>query len=126
MPQTCQIYFFYDWGCDSPFWCGNDAARTQFDVGPIAPETLGCSAQTSAAIRALAEWHDAALNWNYPPDPVPWRQAECDRFNAALEALLDRIRAELSEDYELIDKQRRFTEDPDLDRYLADPKGFRR
>ncbi|MBW4421090.1 MAG: hypothetical protein KME13_17945 [Myxacorys californica WJT36-NPBG1] len=121
-----QIRFFYDWGCDSPFWCDNDAARVKFDVGLIEPEALGLSIQTSERIRALAEWHDTALNWTYPPDPGPWRQEECDRFNAAVDALLETIRAELSEEYELIDRQWRASEDPDLDRYLADPEGFRR
>lgn len=121
-----QIRFFYDWGCDSPFWCGNDAARAKFDVGSIEPEELGLSSQTSEMVRALTEWHDTALNWDYPPDPSPWRQEECDRFNAAVDSLLETIRAELSKEYELIDQQCRAREDPDLDRYLADPKGFRR
>lgn len=121
-----QIRFFYDWGCDLPFWCGNDAARAKFDVGAIEPEELGLTPQTSKTVRALAEWHDTSLNWDYPPNPSPWRQEECDRFNAAVESLLETIRAELSEEYQLIDQQRRAREDPDLDRYLADPKGFRR
>jgi len=121
-----QIRFFYDWGCDSPFWCSNDATRAKFDVGPIEPETLGLSIQTSETVRALAKWHDTALNWDYPPDPGPWRQEECDRFNAAVDSLLKTIRAELSEEYEIIDRQGRYYEDPDLDRYLAAPKGFRR
>ncbi|MBD2121135.1 hypothetical protein [Trichocoleus sp. FACHB-262] len=42
--RHCQIRFFYDWGCDSPFWCGNDAAHDRFGVGPIEPEELGLSA----------------------------------------------------------------------------------
>lgn len=121
-----QIRFFYDWGCDSPFWCGNDAARAKFDVGPIEPETLGLSIQTSETVRALAKWHDTALNWDYPPDPGPWRQEECDRFNVAVDSLLETIRTELSEEYEIIDRQGRYYEDPDLDRYSADPMNFRR
>lgn len=126
MHPPYQIWFSYDWGCDSPFWCGNDAAIAKFDVGPIEPEALGLSIQTAEKVRSLAEWHDTALNWDYPPDPGPWRQEECDRFNAAVDALLEVIRAELSEEYELLDRQCRFSEDPDLDRYLADPKGFQR
>lgn len=124
--RSYQIRFFYDWGCDSPFWCGNDAAIAKFDVGPIDPEALGLSAQTAKAVRALAAWHNTALNWDYPPDPGRWRQEECDRFNAAVDALLVTIRAELSGSYELIDRQPRLSEDSDFDRYLADPKSFRR
>ena len=121
-----QIRFFHDWGCDSPFWCGNDAARAKFDVGPIQPEALGLSAQTSEQVYALAEWNNTGLNWDHPPDPGPWRQEECDRFNAAVDALLEVVRAELGEEYEILDEEHRASEDPDLDRYLADPKGFQR
>jgi hypothetical protein len=48
-----QIRFSYDWGVDSPFWCGNDVARAKFDVGPIEPEELGLSIQTSERVRTL-------------------------------------------------------------------------
>lgn len=116
--ENCQIRFFYDWCVDSPFWCGNDVARDKFDVGPIEPEELGLSIQTSERVRALAKWHDTALNWTYPSDPGPWRQEECDRFNAAVDSLLETVRAELSEEYELIDRQWRASEDPDLDRHI--------
>lgn len=124
--QEYQIRFFYDWGCDAPFWCSNDAARSRFDVGPIEPEELGLSVQISIRVRALAKWHDTALNWDYPPHPGPWRQEECDRFNVAVDALLEAIRSELGEEYKIIDRQGRYSEDPDLDRYLTNPKGFRR
>jgi hypothetical protein len=122
---NAKFVFFYDWGCDSPFWCGNDVARAKFDVGSIEPEALGLSTQTSERIRALAQWHDTALNWTYPSAPSPWRQQECERFNAAVDSLLETVRAELSEEYELIDRQWRASEDLDLDQYLADPEGFR-
>jgi hypothetical protein len=76
--------------------------------------------------RQLSEWYDTSLNWDYQPDPGPWRQTECDRFNAAVEALLADIRRELGPEFEVIDKQPRAVEDPDLDAYLADPPNFRR
>ncbi|HEX2091878.1 MAG TPA: hypothetical protein VHG28_05715 [Longimicrobiaceae bacterium] len=126
MSARYRIRFFYDWGVDTPFWCGNDAAYEKFDVGPIEPEHLGLSARTCERVRKLAVWHDTALNRDYPPDPGPWRQGECDRFNAAVDDLLRAVRSELSEEYELVDEQARFREDPDLDAYLADPRGFRR
>jgi hypothetical protein len=70
-------------------------------------------------------WHRASLNWDYPPDPGPWRQPECDRFNAAAAKLLTDIRVELGPTFEVINRQDKMVEDPDLDAYLADPKGFR-
>jgi len=40
--------------------------------------------------------------------------------------LLAAIRAELGADYEVADEFGEVHEDPDLDAYLANPKGFRR
>ncbi|HYV37796.1 MAG TPA: hypothetical protein VE988_19075 [Gemmataceae bacterium] len=74
----------------------------------------------------MAEWHDASLNWDYPPNPGPWRQVECDKFNRAAGELLSVIRADLGPDFQVIDEQRQIVEDPELDEYLASPKGFRR
>lgn len=118
MQRQYQVRFFYDWGCDSPFWCGNDAAIAKFGVGSIEPEELELSTQTSKRIRALAKWHDTALNWAHPSAPGPWRQAECDRFNTAVESLLETVRAELSEEYEIIDRQWRALV------FLIQPEGF--
>ena len=64
----------------------------------------------------MAEWHDGSLNRDYPPDPGPWRQPECDRFNAASAVLLADIRAELGPEFEVIDRQARCEEDPELDK----------
>ena len=97
-----QIRFFYDWGCDSPFWYGNDAARDRFGVGPIDPKDLGLSAEISEQLRSLAEWHDTALDWDDPLGPSPWQPEEYDRFNIAVSQILELIRAELGEEYEII------------------------
>ncbi len=93
-------------------------------MGPADLDELPLSADLSATLDSLAEQYDESFNWDYPPDPGPWREARCLRFNADVRAALARLRAELAHDVE-----NGFTElheDPDLDRYLADPKGFRR
>ncbi len=129
MPQPKYVLRFeFEWKVDEVLWPGNDAARQDFnDVGPLAEEELTqLSVETWQQIRALTKWHDMSLNWNYPPDPGPWRQEECDRFNQTAEALLERIRSELGSDFEVINLHKPMQEDPDLDAYLADPKGFRR
>jgi hypothetical protein len=71
------------------------------------------------------DWHDQALNWEYPPDPGPWRQDECERFNQAAKDLLITVRQELGDHFEVIDELVEETEDPDLDAYLRDPKAFK-
>jgi hypothetical protein len=74
----------------------------------------------------LMEWHDQALNWEYPPDPGPWRQEECERFNQAAKDLLADVRQELGKQFEVIDEFVEEKEDPELDAYLQDPKSFKR
>ena len=122
------VRFFFEWG-GGCLWAGNDAARQAFDHGPydvgdncplpLSPEILVRCGQ-------LSDWHDGALNWDYPPDPGPWRQAECDRFNAAVKELLAAMRAELGPSFQVLNTQGDMVEDPDLDVYLAKPNGFRR
>jgi hypothetical protein len=123
-----QIRYFFEWG-GGCLWAGNDAANRDFGYGPFdvaKPCPLPLSDQTIASCRQLSEWHDRSLNWDYPPDPGPWRQIECDRFNVAATRLLTAIRAELGSRFKVLDEQKWLVEDPDLDSYLADRKGFRR
>ncbi len=125
---TYELEFFFEWG-GGCLWPGDDAARRDFDLGPYdlpEPCPLPLPATVLERCRKLAEWHDTSLNRDYPPDPGPWRQPECDRFNIAAAELLADIRGELGPAFRVIDRRLLCTEDPDLDRYLADPKGFRR
>jgi hypothetical protein len=122
------LRFFFEWG-GGCLWAGNGATFRDLGYGPldqIIPTSLPLSAKTLERCTKLGEWHDTALNQDYPPDPRPWRQTECDRFNAAARELLSDIRTELGAEYKVIDQQRPIVEDPDLDAYLANPKGFRR
>lgn len=68
----------------------------------------------------------ASLNWDYWPDPGPWREPECRAFNAAARRALDQLRVELGDRWVVVDGFQEEHGDPNLDRYLADPVGFRR
>jgi hypothetical protein len=120
-----KLRFFFDYGAGVCLWSANDAARAEFDY-PIDHSKLSLSPATIATIDKLLAWHDTPLNWDYPPDPGPWRQEECDRFNAAVAALYASIVAELGEAFEVVDEHWEVMEDPDLDEYLRHPRGFRR
>ena len=119
------FYCDWTWGC---LWSENKAAIDAFGLGPF-PDCGGdllLSGETIRLCNAVNEWHATSLNQSYPPDPGPWRQEQCDRLNGAVQELLAAIRNDLGEQFEVIDKQERAVEDPDLDAYLADPKNFRR
>jgi hypothetical protein len=103
--------------------CARELELGPYDLDDPCP--LPLSAATLDRCRRMAEWHDSSLDWDYPPAPGPWLQPECDRFNAAARELLADIRRELAADCEVIDRQGDLAEHPDLDSYLADPKGFR-
>jgi hypothetical protein len=118
------IEYWFDWraGC---FWSANDEMRERFGYA-IDPQALPLSVATIKRVNALMDWHDQALNWDYPLDPGPWRQDECDRFNQAAKELLEMVRMELGEDFEIIDRFVEEKEDPDLDAYVRNSKGFKR
>ena len=125
---ACQLRYAFEWG-GGCLWADGDAALGRFGFGALdyrGPCPLPLAPATLERCQRLAEWHDTSLNWAYPPAPGPWRQGECDRFNAAAAEVLADIRRELGPDFQVIDAQPRLAEDPDLSRYLADPAGFRR
>lgn len=124
MSHTYELRYFFEYGA-GPLWALNDAAERAFGISYIAPESLPLSEQSQHRASELAAWFNQSLNQDYPPDPSPWRQDECDRFNDASAKLLAQIRAELGGDYNVIDEQASLSEDPRLDEYLENPNAFR-
>jgi hypothetical protein len=96
-PYRLRLMFEWGGGC---LWCDNDAARAAFDVGPI-EDRLPLSQQTRHRLDALSEWHDKALNWEYPPDSGPWTSEEYAQFDQAAKAILAVIQAELGASFEV-------------------------
>jgi hypothetical protein len=116
--------FSFDPGSGALLWM--DPADWDRWGQPVELELLPISADLLATLEHLVAWYDTSMNWDYPPDPGPWREPECARFNSAVAAALARLRAELGPGWEIDDRTRELHEDPDLDRWLADPPGFRR
>jgi hypothetical protein len=118
--------FFFDWGSSGEcLWPDNAAARTRFGLAPSI-EDFPVSEELKAKVHIIGEWYQAALNWDYPPDPGPWHQDECDRFNRAVRELFNDLVQELGEDFDLTYEQLEQSEDPDLAEYLKDPACFKR
>ena len=63
--------------------------------------------------------HAAYLNPKYQPDPSLWTQAKCNRFNVGVDNLLQLLRKECAADYEILDQQIRYFENPVLTDYLT-------
>ncbi|MDT0351625.1 hypothetical protein [Pseudonocardia charpentierae] len=121
-----EINFSFEHGAGVFLWCSNPDDEQRWGGNPVDPATLPISADLRAELTRLGEWYNTSLNWAYPPDPGPWRQQECDRFNTAATTALDRLRTELCAEWEVIRNFADQYEDADLDRYLADPAGFQR
>lgn len=100
MSRAYRIRLMFEWGGGS-LWCGNEAASKKFDVGPVEDKLL-LSNTVLERLNALSQWHDTALNWEYPPDPGPWSPDEYAKFEAEALAFLSELQAELGPDFEVV------------------------
>jgi hypothetical protein len=119
------VRFFFDAGSGGLLWPISEPDWQAWG-SPIDPGRLPVREELRDEVVRLVDWYDKSLNWDYPPDPGPWRQPECDRFNETARRTLLWLRQELGPDWEIVDGFQDLHEDPDLDRYLGDPRGFRR
>ncbi|OED49092.1 hypothetical protein AB838_08370 [Rhodobacteraceae bacterium (ex Bugula neritina AB1)] len=87
----------FEWG-GGCLWCLNDAAFKRFDVGPV-EESVGLTPQIKERLQQLTEWHDTALNWEYPPDPGSWTKEQYDEFDIAALDVLNKVRLSLGPKY---------------------------
>ncbi|WP_272991200.1 hypothetical protein [Spongiibacter tropicus] len=99
MSRVYRIRLMFEWGGGS-LWCGNQAAARKFDVGPV-EDKLPLSNTVLERLNALSQWHDTALNWEYPPDPGPWGPDEYAKFEAEALAFLSELQTELGPDFEV-------------------------
>ncbi len=128
--QKYQLRFFFDYGAGGCLWAGDNLTMEAFGLGPIdeeiANKTGKLSAELLREIEKLDERHADYLNKDYPPDPSLWRQSDCNDFNEKVDSLLSNLTQQLSTDFEIEDRQIRYSEDEDLERYLLDPKQLKR
>ena len=94
-----KLALMFEWG-GGCLWCRNEMARTAFGVGPV-EEAVGLDSATLEKLHQLTEWHDTALNWEYPPDHGPWSEQEYDDFDNAAEELRDRIQKALGGSFQV-------------------------
>lgn len=97
-----QIRVFFDAGSGICLWAGNDAARTMYQDYPILPTKLPISVELQSLVVSLIARYDTSIDWDYPPDPTPWTEAQCRDFNKSAHDMIAQLSAELSADYEII------------------------
>lgn len=94
------VRLMFEWRGGS-LWAGNDAARDAFDIGEI-EDRLPISDETRRHLDELSEWHDTSLNWDDPAGPGMWTADEEARFERAAAEILERVRAELGPEFEVV------------------------
>ena len=104
MERKYKVRFFFDYGANVCLWSADNYTDAAFGY-PVDHQVLPLSPPTIATINDMLTWYDTSLNWEYPPDPGPWRQDECERFNQATSALLAAIQTELGERFEVFNEQ---------------------
>jgi len=104
MTPHYRLRFFFDAGSGVCLWSGNATTSARYGIA-ILPEQLPLSPYTQRWVNQLVAQYDTSLNWDDPTGPSPWSPAECEHFNAtAARALLSQIRAQLGEDYDVVDE----------------------
>jgi hypothetical protein len=117
--------FFFDAGSGTVLWAGAPKDQETWRYA-VDLRRLPISQALRAELEQLITQYDSSLNWDYPPSPGLWRESQCRRFNEDVRRAVDRLRDELGPAWEIDDEFSELHEDPDLDRYLADPVGFER
>ncbi|MFI8854090.1 hypothetical protein [Streptomyces sp. 891-h] len=117
--------FFFDAGSGGVLWAMTPEDRDAWGY-PVDLDRLPISPTLRDELESLVALYDTSLNWSCPPDPGPWREAECRQFNVAVRQTVGRLRTELGPSWQIYDEFFELHEDPDLDRYLANPAKFRR
>lgn len=64
------------------------------------------SRQTITCADEIIAWYDGSLNWDNPPEPVPWSQAQVEQFNHAVGELFQAVQQELGDEFEIINEER--------------------
>ena len=117
-----RFFFEYGHGC---LWTVGEESWNTFG-NPANLEKLHLSESLRNKLQQLEEKFQTSLNWDYPPDPSPWRQDVCDAFNAEVVETFDEIVKELGAEFEVVNEQESLNEDPDLNEYLKNQKEFKR
>ena len=95
--------YAFDTGSGICLWPCNEEGYQEFAYTGDARE-LPLPENTWRRVHYVTAWWDTCIDWNYPPDPSPWDEAERQRFNAEARKLLAMLREQLGPDFEIMDE----------------------
>ena len=103
--STYKLRFFFDAGSGTCFWSGNAAAREKFGYF-IDPITLPLDAETLQEVIDVINAYDNAFNWDDPGSFPPIDPSMEAAINASGDAMLRHVRANLSDEFDVVDERR--------------------
>lgn len=96
--------YWYEWGCGETYcpclWSCDDYTKEAFGY-VVDINALPISDKLKHMIFELGKKHDAALDWDYPPDPLLWTKEEEDAFYKGAHEAYDMLIKELGNEYEI-------------------------
>ncbi|MFC5750537.1 hypothetical protein [Actinomadura rugatobispora] len=102
--------FFFDAGSGGVLWAITPEDRDVWGY-PVDLDRLPISRPLREELESLVARYDTSFNWDYPPDPGPWREGEWRQFNEAVRQALGRLRTELGPAWQIDDEFSTRTDD---------------
>lgn len=107
MEQKYKLRYRFDYASGGCLWAADDRTLERFGPGAFDEEIPALSAETLKEIELLQDKFETILN-PYDTDLPPlWLKQDCEIFNHRIDQLLKKIRAEIGEEFEIIDRQLR-------------------
>lgn len=94
------LRYWFEWRGPG-LWGINRKASEKYGYG-IDIDNLPLSEQTKKRMNEMGKWHDTALDWNNPGGDSPWTTEDWEKYERAEALLLEDLRKELSDEYEII------------------------
>ncbi len=92
----------FDFGAQTCLWSMDDSAMSEYGDYGVDLDCLPISDELRTALLDLCTERDTALDWEYPQGDLLWSEEQQERFRQKAKAVIDRLCAELGEDYRVV------------------------
>ena len=100
--EKYQLRFFFE-HAGPCFWGANDKTTERYGYA-IEANALSLSDNLFDELNDLDKEYATIINWDSPADPSPWTKEQKTDFIARANIVYERIKNELGDDYEVINK----------------------